>query len=48
MLCELRDFCLVCVLLAVWLGEVNLRKSVACDFYRGTHVIVTWCISFDH
>ncbi len=47
MLCELRDFCLVCVLLAVWLGEVNLRKSVACDFYRGTrdsHVVHL----FDH
>ncbi len=27
------------VLLAGWLGEVNLRKSVARDFYRGTHVI---------
>ncbi len=24
------------VLLAGWLGEVNLRKSVAHDFYRGT------------
>ncbi len=27
------------VLQAGWLGEVNLRKSVARDLYRGTHVI---------
>ncbi len=38
-LCEPRNFSLVCVLLAGWLGEVNLKKSVARDFYRGTHVI---------
>ncbi len=26
-------------LLVGWLGEFNLRKSVACDFYHGTHAL---------
>ncbi len=42
--CEQRNFCLVCVLLAGWLGEVNLRKSVARDFYCGTHVVSLDCL----
>ncbi len=42
---ELRSFCLVCVLLAGWLGEVNLRKYVAVISITDLHVTVTWCIS---
>ncbi len=41
MFCEQRNLCLVCVLLAGWLGEVNLRKSVAVISITDLHVTVT-------
>ncbi len=35
--------------LASWLGEVNLRKSVVSDFYRGTHVMaISLTLSLDY
>ncbi len=35
--------------LASWLGGVNLRKSVARDFYRGTHVMaISLTINLDY
>ncbi len=48
MFCEQRNVCLVCVLLAGW-GEVILRKSVAYNFYRGTHVMaISLTINLDY
>ncbi len=45
-LCEPRNFSRVLCLLCVgWLGEVNLRKSVAVISITDLHVTVTWCIS---
>ncbi len=42
-------FCEPGLCLASWLGEVNLRKSVARDFYRGTHVVtISLTISLDY
>ncbi len=45
-ICEPRNISRVLCLLCVgWLGEVNLRKSVAVISITDLHVTVTWCIS---